>query len=567
VVPTVAGAVGVWLAVDVVRQNQLGVADAGLWFTAAAAYVALAAAVLVGRWPERRRMGLLILWWLLTAVGDDVGVVWPGSRVAVTALLLVLALQAPAYAHMALAYPSGYVRDRLERIFVVVAYTVSLLWELPPALFANACRSCTPHASSLLFTGHTFDLAPVGRVFWSLFIGLGVAFIALVLRRLRQAPRGARRTLLPLAAAGVFASAQLIVQRVAWLTGSDQAQATLDWLARANLMIVPLAMAIGVTTIRRHRGLVGDLVVELGSAGPREIRSALARGVGDPSLELALWLPEREQFVNEHGAAVSIRVDTPERAVTLIGPPDRPLAALVHDASLAGQRPLLEAAGSAARLALENARLHAELRAQLGELRASRARIVASAESERRRLERDLHDGAQQRLLALGLALQLLDDNSSDRELLSEARTELQAALRELRELARGIHPSILTDNGLPAAIGSLIDRAPIPITAEVADGRYPQPVESAIYFVASEALANIAKHAQARSATVTVASRHGQLVVEIADDGRGGADPVSGGGLEGLADRVGALDGQLTIHSVPGAGTTIRAEIPCEFS
>jgi signal transduction histidine kinase len=232
-----------------------------------------------------------------------------------------------------------------------------------------------------------------------------------------------------------------------------------------------------------------------------------------------------------------------------------------------GQRPLLEAAGSAARLALENARLHAELRAQLSELSASRARIVAAADTERRRLERDLHDGAQQRLLALGLALQLLADNRDDPELLAEARAELQAALHELRELARGIHPAILTDEGLKAAIGSLIDRSPIPITAQVTDTRYPPPIESAAYFVASEALANIAKHAHAHSATVTVAQRNGRLVVEIADDGHGGANAARGGGLEGLADRIGALNGWLTIHSSADAGTMIRTEIPCASS
>jgi signal transduction histidine kinase len=566
VVPGLAGALGVWLAVDAVRQIQLGVADAGLWFVVAAGYVALASAVLVGRWPERRRMALLILWWLLTAVGDDVGFVLPTSRLATTLLMLVVALQVPAYAHMAFAYPSGYVRDRLERALLVVAYVVGLLWELPPALFVNpgACPGCPPLAPSLLYTGHTFDITPIGRVFWSLFIALGVAFIVLAVRRLRRWPPGARRTMLPLAIAAVFACAQLIVRNVAALTEWTQPLAVLDWLGRVNLLVVPLAMAVGVATIRRHRGPLGDLVVELGSAGPREIRSALARAIGDPSLELALWLPDQRHFVDENGTAVSVEPDTPGRGVTLIGPHEEPVAALVHDASLAGQRPLLEAAGSAARLALENARLQAELRAQLSELRASRARIVAAADTERWRLERDLHDGAQQRLLALGLALQLLADNPAEPELLGEAQAELQAALRELRELARGIHPAILTDHGLPAAIGSLIDRAPIPITAHITEQRYPQLVECAAYFVVSEALANIAKHAQARSATVMVKPRNGQLVVEISDDGQGGASAAGRGGLEGLADRIGALDGRLTVDSVPGAGTTIRAEIPC---
>jgi signal transduction histidine kinase len=276
---------------------------------------------------------------------------------------------------------------------------------------------------------------------------------------------------------------------------------------------------------------------------------------------------DRSQFVDERGVAITLDRNSPDRAVTLIDPESRPLAALVHDARLLGQRPLLEAAGSAARLALENARLNAELRAQLSELRASRARIVAAGDAERRRLERDLHDGAQQRLLAVGLALQLLRDNRGDLQLLAEAETELQAALHDLRELARGIHPAILADKGLPAAIGSLRDRAPLPISIDVPPERYPPAVESAAYFVVSESLANVTKHAQADSATVTIARLDGRVVIQVSDDGCGGADPATGSGLQGLADRVGALDGRFTVLTDPDAGTTIRAEIPCALS
>jgi signal transduction histidine kinase len=339
-----------------------------------------------------------------------------------------------------------------------------------------------------------------------------------------------------------------------------------DWLSRANLFVLPLAILIGVATSRRHRGPLGDLVVELGAARPAEVRGLLARAVGDPSLELAPWLPEQRRFVDEHGSTVDLGRDLPGRAVTLIGPEQQPLAAVIHDASLIDQRPLLEAAGAAARLALENARLQAELRAQLAELQQSRARLVAAGDSERRRLERDLHDGAQQRLLALGLALQLLRDKNGDPQLLTEAEGELQAALSELRELARGIHPAILTDQGLSAAIGTLVDRGTVPTITRISDKRYSPAVESDAYFIVAEALTNISKHANARSATITVARHNGALVVEVSDDGAGGAKPETSGGLQGLADRVGALNGRLTIDSAPGTGTTIRAEIPCAW-
>jgi hypothetical protein len=234
-------AIGVLVAVDAVREVQLGTAHALTWFQTVAAYVGLAAAVAVGRWPERRRMALWIMAWLLTGAVIDLAWDWPDSRLAYTLLLLALALQAPVYAQMALAYPSGRVRERLERAFLIVAYTVSLAWELTPALFFDprGCTNCGQSAPSLLFTGHTFDLTPLGRVYWSLFIALGVAFIALVIRRLLVSPRGALRTMLPLAAAAFFAGAELIVERIAWLTGWDQALGTLDWLDSANGLIVP----------------------------------------------------------------------------------------------------------------------------------------------------------------------------------------------------------------------------------------------------------------------------------------------------------------------------------------
>jgi signal transduction histidine kinase len=566
VVIAVAAAVAGWLLVDAVRQSQLGVADAGLWFVVGAGWVAVGAALAVGRWPERRRMALLMLWWLVTAVGEDVGVAWPTSRIASTAFLLAVALQPAAFAHMSLAYPTGFVRDRIDRGFLVLAYAIGLLWELPPALFADprACGTCSPRAPSLLFTGHTADLATTGKVFWGVFIALGLAFIALLARRLYSSPRGALRTMLPLALAGFFACTQLIVVRIAWLTGWTQALTTLDWISRASLLTVPAAIATGVAMIRRRRGALGDFVVELGAAKPGEIRGALARAVGDPSLEVALWLSDQRRYVDEHGETVTVDDRDPDRAVTVVGPPDQPLAALIHDPALAGQGALLEAAGSAARIALENARLNAELQAQLVELRASRARIVAAGEAERRRLERDLHDGAQQRLLAIGLALQLLEANPGEPGLVAEAQRELQAALEELRTLARGLHPAILTERGLRAAVESLVDRATIPVTADVCEQRYPPAVESAAYFVVCEALANVTKHARAESASVAIAPLNGHLIVDVHDDGRGGADPAGGTGLQGLADRVGALDGHLSINTEASGGTTIHAEIPC---
>jgi signal transduction histidine kinase len=225
---------------------------------------------------------------------------------------------------------------------------------------------------------------------------------------------------------------------------------------------------------------------------------------------------------------------------------------------------------------MENQRLHAEVMARLAEVSASRARIVEAADAERRRVERNLHDGAQQRLVTLSLALAMARSRLAETapgeppashvgELLSEAAEELVHALRELRELGRGIHPTILSEEGLDAAIQSLAERSPVPVEIAGQAGRpLPQPVEAASYYVVSEALANVAKYAEASMVKVTVNRCERGLRVEVADDGLGGAVARPGSGLEGLGDRVAALDGRLVLDSPPGQGTRVTAEIPC---
>jgi signal transduction histidine kinase len=211
-----------------------------------------------------------------------------------------------------------------------------------------------------------------------------------------------------------------------------------------------------------------------------------------------------------------------------------------------------------------------ERKRQQEELEASRARIVAAGDDERRKLERNLHDGAQQRLVSLSLSLRLAQgrirsDPDGAEELLEGSRVELAQALEELRELARGIHPAVLTDRGLEAALEALAARSPLPVEIKGASCELPAQVEAAAYYVVSEALANVTKYAQASAVEVTVARMNGVAVVEVADDGVGGADPLRGSGLRGLADRVAALSGQLDVESPPGAGTRVRAEIPLE--
>jgi signal transduction histidine kinase len=300
------------------------------------------------------------------------------------------------------------------------------------------------------------------------------------------------------------------------------------------------------------------------------VQAALSRALGDPSLAVAFWLPAEHRYVDTDGQAVdlggSARVT---RAVTMLEDGGRSVAALVHDPSLLDEAGTVDACAAAAKLALENARLQAELLAQLGEVRASRARIVSAGDAERRRIERDLHDGAQQRLLGIRLSLRLargrLDGESGDLDdLLTEAEAELAGTLEDLRALARGIHPAVLTEEGLSAAVEALARRASVPVTlAALPDRRLPAQVEAAAYYVAAEALANVAKHAHATAVTVSVKPTDDRLVIDIRDDGAGGARATAGGGLVGLQDRLAALDGLLLVEDSPGTGTCVHAEIP----
>jgi signal transduction histidine kinase len=301
------------------------------------------------------------------------------------------------------------------------------------------------------------------------------------------------------------------------------------------------------------------------AAGP--VRELLAESLGDRSVSIAYWLPDREMFVDEVGHPVAMPEPGSGRAWTAVERDGRPVAAIVHDAALDTSRELVTAAAAASSMALDNERLKADLRARLEELRESRLRIVAATDAARRRIERDLHDGAQQQLVALALELRLLKARIDDPEagpLIDQLSERLASALAELRELARGIHPSILTDRGLGPAIASLADRAAVPVDFDVAvEQRLPAPIEAAAYFLVAEALTNVAKYAHASSVTVDVRPEDGELVVLVADDGVGGVDLAAGSGLRGLVDRLAAVDGTLTIESPPGVGTRLLARIP----
>jgi signal transduction histidine kinase len=372
--------------------------------------------------------------------------------------------------------------------------------------------------------------------------------------RFKLASRPRRRALLP-SVAGI--SSLLLFALV-----QQSAPLAVKWLAVLSLLAVPAAFLAGLLRSRLARGGLAELVRGLPTARGAELQAALARTMGDPELVVAYRLADSHGYADADGRPVLVPPVAAHRATAPIECDGATVAALVYDASLDDDPELVEAICAAAAVALDNEQ-------RLAQLRASRERIVTAGDAERRRLERNLHDGAQQRLVSIALQLRLVQnrirqDPSAAEELVIAARDELAGSLTELRELARGLHPAVL-EHGLAAALQSLATRSPVPATVAVETaGRLPEPVELAAYFVACEALANVGKYAGASAVTIHVRRAGGVATVEIADDGVGGADVAQGSGLRGLADRVEALDGRLRVVSPLGAGTVVTAELPC---
>jgi signal transduction histidine kinase len=469
--------------------------------------------------------------------------------------------------HLLLAFPSGRLERRLTRFLVTAAYVDTIIVIAIASLFdegnpGDPRNLALVDANSAVADAMTKTARGVG-------IALFLAGLMLLAGRWRRATPRWRRTFAIVfwtGAAAALASAVSIFEEAPY-----KAIGPVAAVAYLVIAAVPLALTVDLLRTKLARGAVAELVVQLRETrGPGRLRDALARALNDPTLSLAYWLPERGRYVDVDGRPVELPSDGDARVATIIEREGRPVAALVHDATLHDEPALVEAVGAAASLALENERLQADLRARLEDLRASRARIVDAADSERRRLERNLHDGTQQRLVSVSMALGLAESKlgsepEAARQIIEEARQALGAALHELREFSQGIHPAILTERGLGPALQELVFLAPISIQLAVPpDERLPEPVEAAAYYIVAEALANAAKYASADTVSVTVERQNGLARIEIADDGVGGADPTKGSGLRGLCDRVEALGGTLAVESAPGIGTRLRAEIPC---
>jgi PAS domain S-box-containing protein len=596
--------------------------------------------------------------------------------------------------HLLLAYPSGRLQAGFERRVAIAGYALAIAANASLLFFDRhpQCEGTCP--SNLLFIHHSPAAEDALGLVVDILGGLVLGAVSVVLvRHWRAATPAARRGLRYILPAGVaslvFMSASFAADQV-----SHSAQQVLVSVGLLVFGALPFLMLADILRTRLARGGVADLLLQIrDSSSVSEAEAGLRRALGDPQLQLAVWLPDRKAYLDCDGHPFTVPVGDSARVATIVeSEQGGRLAVIVHDRSLLDQPELLSGVVAAARLALDRDRLQMELRANIAELererdfvrdvvnaspalfcvldldgrivrfneavvratgtvddervrgrlladvlvaerdrsavsaliaagapgphehrwcghdgsevvvewslteiktaqgepgllltgldvserarheaelRSSRMRLVEAGDAERRRLERNLHDGAQQRLVALSLALRLAQsklatDPARADAILSDSATELALALQELRELARGIHPAMLSERGLVAALESLAERSPVPVEL-VADlgERLVEPVEAAAFYVASEALANVAKYAHANGVLLTVTREDGRVAIAIADDGIGGADPARGSGLRGLVDRVEALGGSLHITSTPGGGTTVRAELP----
>ena len=497
-------------------------------------------------------------------------------------------LEVPVLAYLLLSFPHGRLGGTWDRLLVVGF--VLRYWAWKPFVVAwsapaAACWTCPP-AGNLLFV----DPAPIDATLTNDVLDaahtvlIALVLVTLVARWVRASPP-ARRILVPVLVAALALGLRLVFGReldellapntrhrfVGYFGDQVMAFGVPDALIS---VLMPVGFLLGLFQTRVTRSTVGQLVVDLGrqpESGP--LRDLLARALGDPSLRIGFWAPALERYVDAEGHPFALPDPGEGAAVTYVAGDEGPLAALVHDAALREDPGLIDAVAGAARLALDNERLKAEVRAQLEVVSESRARIVAAGDDARRRIERDLHDGAQQRLVSLAVQLRLLRARMSagagEEELdalADQVGERLQTALEELRDLARGIHPSILTDQGLAAGLELLAAQAPLPVViGDLPEGRLPTAVEAAAYYLCSEAITNAAKHAEASKITITTSSADGRLRILVEDDGHGGARIEGGGGLRGLVDRVEALGGRLRLVDPAAPGTRIEADLPLE--
>lgn len=529
-------------------------------------------AMLVTYWREPAgRMWRLFL--ALQVVGT-LGVLWVfPTSLSWTVSQLLIGLSSVVFVHLVLSFPSGRLLDRYDRRIVAGAYAFLavtrvgwlLVWEPPfqkDAFSPINPYVVWPNADLAALLGPTAIVVLTPVLFGAVIVGLW--------RHWQRASPATRRALLPITIAAPIQLALTVAWHVADANPdlSPGIRAALQHpIAGLAGVVFPVGFLVGLLRARLARAGIADLAVDLGRGVPLGgLRDTLARALRDPTLQVVFPAPTGDGFVDPEGRPIDLPSEgDPRRAVSRLEREGETLAAFIYDPAIEREDPgRVEAVGSMARLALENERLAAQVRAQLEEVRASRSRIVEAADAERRRIERDLHDGAQQRLVALAMRLDQAREGSAEATALIDATTaELLTAVKEVRDLARGLHPTILTDSGLAAAVEALAERTPFPVTSTIPEGRFRPEIEVAAYYVIAEALTNVARYAGATEARIDASYASGRLVLKVSDNGRGGADPRAGSGLRGLADRLATIGGELNVVSPVGAGTVLTASLP----
>ncbi|MFJ5696036.1 sensor histidine kinase [Arthrobacter sp. NPDC093125] len=492
--------------------------------------------------------------------------------VAFTLGVTLTLMYQPPLLQLALSFPSGHLRSRAEKSGVAFFYASWLLapvagWAFfDPRLHVKEGESTSRNL--LLLWDSPAIMDTVGNGIRTFQIAVGVAIVAVLIARWRSGTKAYRSAFLPLWLAVIVKTAATVWVSLAVIqvSGSLSSEALL-WQYPATA-VVPLAVLFGLWRYRFARGSLGDLMVEVGSApvGDRLI-GALRRSVHDPTLTLLRWVPDQESFVDENGVPQSLPDASTGRASMVLERHGVPVGALIFDEALQDQPQLLAAVRSATSLSLENQQMEQQLRDQLIEVRRSRERIVTAGDSRRRQLERDLHDGAQQRLVAVAMELARANRATDLREvqnLVGQASAELSGALDELRELARGVYPPSLREKGLAGSLTALAERSSVPVELDLkTQNALPAHVEVAAYFICAEAVTNATKYAEAGSIRICINGDDREMRMEVVDNGIGGARPGSDGGLLGIADRAAALGGSLSIDSPDGKGTTVRAVLP----
>jgi signal transduction histidine kinase len=514
---------------------------------------------------------------LMSAVGflwlvPDLG--WIRSAATFTLATTYPQAYQAVLAHLALAFPSGHLANRFQRWWIGYVYVFTVVSNYVVEAFddprADGCADCPRNLFLLHGSQLTQDRASTVVTATSIATVLVTGLI--IGHHWWQATRAGQYVMAPVLWVLGPAVTYIVLDQAADLVSlSGAAQRFIRDYLPLTLLVLPVGYLISLLRTRLAYAHVGTFATELaGPVAPGRVREVLAAMLHDPDLKLHYWSPSAGAYVDLEGNRTPGE-PAPGRSLSRLDGDSGPLAVLEVDDSVLAEPGLMNAAASMARLALENERLQAEVRSQLVQLRSASTRLVEAGQQARQRLERDLHDGAQQQLLALSMALgQARDRLGADadpqvRAFFEHANHDLQQAITELRELARGIHPVLLTQGGLRPALQALAERAALPLVASAPSARFPESVESTAYFVVSEAVTNATRHSRARRVVVEVTSEEGELRVEIADDGVGGAvSTATGTGMQGMLDRVTALGGRMHVDSPVGGGTRIKAWLPC---